>query len=504
MKQPTALVILDGFGYSPETKYNAIAQAKKPTLDYLLAHYPHTLLQASGSAVGLPPGAIGNSEVGHCTLGAGRIVPSAYLLLHNAIASGDFFTNPLLVEHFSYLATTQNTLHVIGLLSDAGVQSHEEIIYALLQAAIIHRIKKVVIHAILDGRDVAPKSAARYLTRLQEYMRMHQNISLGSITGRYFALDRDHNWERTCATYTMLTHKTEPRFASWQEVLAHYYSENITDEFIPPILLHSGCTINDNDAVVFTNFREDRARQLAACFVKPSMTPCSIAPLSLQFFISMIRYEQDFNNPVLLALTPVADTLKEVLSAAGKTIFSIAETEKYAHVTYFFADGREKPFAGETRILIPSLPLKKYSENPEMCAQKITDALIHSLKKDPCDFYLVNYANADMVGHTGNLPATIKAVECLDNQLEQLYYQIVTQMDGTLFITADHGNAELKYDEKIGQPHTAHTTNPVPFIWVSKETFNKQNSLHELHGLADVAPFILKQMSIPIPSEMKR
>lgn len=539
-KNPIALVILDGFGYNPKTEYNAIVQAKKPTLDALLAHYPHTLLAAAGQAVGLPEGYIGNSEVGHQTIGAGRIIPSAFFQLHHAIANGSFFTNPALAMHLESLAESGHTLHIMGLLSDAGVQCHQELIFALIEAAARWHIKKIIIHAFLDGRDVAPKSAAIYLEDLQDRLTQYPHAQLGSLCGRYYAMDRDNHWDRTKRAYDGLVNSTIlPAFLSWQDAISHYYGNDITDEFIPPTVLLKNSTIKDNDGVIFANFREDRARQLAECFVasrlkgsqnngpfgsmeasqKPNGDLSTRASRSIEanggkdnsargelvepyehskspilsFFISSIRYNPEFKNPVLLETKPISNTLKEILSKEGKTIFSIAETEKYAHVTYFFNGGHEKPFPGEEQVLIPSLPLKNYVDHPEMSAQKITDAVLESLQTNPCDFYLINYANADMVGHSGNLEATIKAVECLDNQIAQLYEQIVKKMNGTLIITADHGNAELKFDEKTGQPSTAHSTNKVPFICVKNELRDKKINL-PLHGLADIAPFILKQI----------
>ena len=491
---PLALIILDGFGYSPKTQYNAIAQAKKPTIDYLMSHYPHTLLEASGKAVGLPPGFIGNSEVGHETLGAGRIIPSSFLRLYNSIEDGSFFTNPTLIAALDELAQTQHPLHILGIVSDAGVQCHTKIIEALIFASIQHNVKKVIIHAFLDGRDVPPKTAATYLQDLEAYYKQFQNVILGSITGRYYATDRDKHWDRTQKAYENLITGSMPEFSSWQEALSYYYRKGITDEYIPPTILQANTQIHADDGVIFANFREDRARQLTACFVAPQLTSLVIKdPFPLLFFISAVRYDPRFKNPVLLETHPIKNTLKEILSKEGKTIFSIAETEKYAHVTYFFGGGHEKPFPGETQMLIPSLPLKNYLDHPEMSAQKITDAVLKSLQTKPCDFYLINYANADMVGHTGNLPATIKAVECLDHQIAQLYEQIVKKMNGTLIITADHGNAESKFDVKTGQPNTAHTTNKVPFICVKNTLRDKKMDL-PLHGLADVAPFILKQM----------
>ena len=526
---PLALVILDGFGHRTESKYNAIAQAKKPMLDYLMAHYPHTLLEASGSAVGLPEGYIGNSEVGHQTMGAGRIIPSPFLMLHKAIADGSFFTNPTITASFASLAQTGKTLHIIGLLSDAGVQCHQEIIYALLEAAAQWHIKKVVIHAILDGRDVAPKSAATYLQALQDYITRYPQSHIGSIIGRYYAMDRDNHWDRTQKAYDNLVTMSTPEFSTWQEALVHYYSKSITDEFIPPTILQANSSIQDNDGIVFTNFRADRARQLAACFIENSLEsisdnsmsarrpsrrtfgapqddrkdaftpefaeglPSQKARISVGWVISSVRYKQEYNNPVLLETNPIADTLKEILSKEGKSIFSIAETEKYAHISYFFSGGHEDPFSKEKQILIPSLSVKTYEHNPEMSALLITDTVIKSLQSDPSDFYLINYANADMVGHSGNLSATIKAIECLDLQIGQLYEQLVKKMDGTLIITADHGNAELMFDEKAGQSYTAHTTNKVPFICAKNDLYGKKINL-SLNGLADIASFVLSQM----------
>ena len=296
---PLALGILDGYGYSPERHYNAIAQAQKPTLDNIMHNYPHTLLDASGQAVGLPQGTIGNSEVGHITLGAGRIIPSPFLLIHTAIANNSFFTNPVLTAHLDELRKSGKTLHIMGLLSDAGVQCHQELINALIQAATTQKIKRIIIHAFLDGRDVAPQSAALYLQALQDFSKSHPVI-LGSITGRYYAMDRGKNWDRTCAVYQMLTQKSEPHFANWQTALTAYYAKNINDEFIPPTLLEKNAVISDGDGVIFANFRDDRARQLTACFLAPKQTPCNKKPPQLKFFISSIKYDQHFRNPVLL------------------------------------------------------------------------------------------------------------------------------------------------------------------------------------------------------------
>ena len=488
--KPVILVILDGFGYAPDGPGNAIALAKKPMFDYLFTHYPSVLLQASGNAVGLPEGVDGNSEVGHTTIGAGRIIPSPFLQIINDIQSGEFFSKPVLVEHLEQLSANGKTLHILGLLSDAGNHCHPHIIFAVIKAAQNHNIKKIVVHAILDGRDVPPQSAAQYLEILEQYTKRYENVVLGSIIGRFYAMDRNNNWDRTQATYITLTNKQTIQFPDWRTALNYYYAHNITDEFIPPLLLDADNIINNGDGVIFANFREDRARQLATCFITPEHVPFALKPMKLSFFISTVSYGTEFNNPVLYIKKPASNTLKELLSKAGKRIFTIAETEKYAHITYFFADGKEQPLEGETRILIPSRAEKKYDQYPQMSAQQITDAVIHSLQTDPYDFYLINYANADMAGHSGNLEATIKAVECLDNQIEQLYKQIIKKMDGTIFITADHGNAEMKLTS-TGQPHTGHTTNPVPFIFIKNELYDTKMKL-PLSGLSDIASFILR------------
>lgn len=501
--QPTVLIILDGFGYSSHKHFNAIAQATIPHLSSWLKTYPHTLLKASGEAVGLLPGQAGNSEVGHETIGAGRIIQQDIVRIHKSIDSGEFFSNPILKKNLDHVAQNHGSLHLMGLLSDGGVHSHEKHLFALLKAAQQHKIKKVFVHAFLDGRDVPPKSAALYLQRLDDYMNSLQCGVLGSISGRFYAMDRDGNWDRTKKVYTMLTHAESSSFTTWQAALQHYYNQGITDEFIPPTQLNQQNIIHNNDGVIFFNIRPDRARQLTACFIDPHFNHWNINPLTLTFFITLTDYNNYAHNNVhsLFEKRVITNTLKDVLARTDKTMFSIAETEKYAHVTYFFGGGKEKAFPHETRILIPSIPAKNYVHNPEMSAAQITGAVLYSLRHDPCDFYLINYANADMVGHSGNLDATIKAIECIDHELGRLYDQIITKQNGTLCITADHGNAEDKFDETSGQPRTAHTTNPVPFIMIKQGLEHSQMALN-LHQLSDIAPFILKNMGLPIPSEM--
>lgn len=498
-KKPTALVILDGFGYRKERQYNAIAQASKPTFDYLEQHYPHTLLKASGIAVGLLPGYMGNSEVGHLTIGSGRIIPQAIKRIHDAIDDGSFFKNPILLEKLHQLARTNHTLHIMGLLSDAGVHSHIKHLFAFIEAARDAGIHTIVIHAFLDGRDVPPKSAEKYLTELQNFL--HHGEIIGSISGRFYAMDRDKNWERTEAAYRTLTEPQTDTHIDWQTVLTDNYKQGITDEFIKPTQLEPNATIKDGDGIIFFNFRADRARQLTAAFVDDTFKAFKTHKIKPLFFITPTQYSPALQTDVLYSMQAVSNTLKDVLSEHGYTIFTIAETEKYAHVTYFFTGGREREIPGEKRVLIPSLIEKNYIHYPCMSAPEITEAIVLSLENQPKDFYLVNYANADMVGHSGNMDATVKAIECLDAQLKVLYNEIVEKFDGTLFITADHGNAEQMFDPQFNQPRTAHTSNPVPFLMINKRLKDKDIQL-PLKELSDIAPFILRQLNIPIPQEM--
>lgn len=500
-KHPLALVILDGFGLAKKTRDNAVAQAKTPNLDYWFEHYPHTSLEAAGTAVGLPPDTIGNSEVGHLTIGSGRIINQDAMRIDTAIADGSLAHNAVLTTALRALAQTDNALHLMGLLSDASVHSNENHLFALLEIAKNCGVKKIFIHPFLDGRDVPPQSAQLYLERLQTECTKIGTGIIGSMIGRFYAMDRDKNWNRTQQCYDMLTQSAPIIFPTWQDALAYYYAREITDEYIPPTLFYAQAIVQPHDGIIFFNFRPDRSRQITDAFVDPTFTEFPTRALDLAFFITPTEYDEKVKTLVLFKRLPVNNTLKEVLDAAGKTMMSIAETEKYAHVTYFFNGGKEKELAHEERVIIPSLRLKNYIEHPEMSARKITDMILHSLKNAPKDFYLINYANADMVGHSGNFTATVKAVECLDHELQKLYEQIVLQMNGTLIITADHGNAEEMFDIASGQPKTSHTTNPVPFIFIQKKAEDSQMQL-PLHGLKDIAPFILKQMGLHVPAEM--
>lgn len=482
---PLTLIILDGFGFSSKKEFNAVYHAKKPHFDQWLKQYPHTLLDASGTAVGLLPEQIGNSEVGHLTIGAGKTIEQDGTQCMRMIADGSFYKDPTLLTLLN-TAKKIGRLHLLGLLSDAGVHSHITILAALIKAAQEHHIDSVFIHVFLDGRDVSPQSAAYYLEELDTLMQDYKIGTLADIQGRFYAMDRNRNWERIQKSYTCLTEQQQLSFNSWQTTLEYYYKEGITDEFIPPTQFSHQGIIQNHDVLLFFNFRPDRMRQLVSAFVQPNFSFFTVKKLSVTVG-TLTAYNEYPDVSVILKPFKVKNTLKEQLQTMGLSMFTIAETEKYAHVTYFFGGGKEEPFANETRVLIPSLPLKNYVEHPRMSAEKITDAVLHSLKNDPKDFYLINYANADMVGHSGNFQATVKAVEWLDYELGKLYKAFIEQHHGTMIITADHGNAEEMIDEKTGRPKTSHTTNQVYFLVIKKGYTKKL----KLKTLADIAPCVI-------------
>ncbi len=493
--KPVVLVILDGFGYSPDTKYNAIAQAKMPNYNQWLKEYPHTLLHASGAHVGLLPNTIGNSEVGHTTIGAGRVIDQPAKKINLAIEDGSFFDNKKLLQCLDTIKKNNGALHIMGLLSDASVHSNISHLFAFIKAAKNAGIKKIYIHPFLDGRDVPPKSTKKYLAQLDEYLKKIGIGTIATIHGRFYAMDRDNNWERTQKSYDVLTHPHSSPFKTWDQALTHYYEKGITDEFIPPTQLTDQCTLKPNDGIIFINFRPDRARQLTTALTETSFKEFPINNTAASCFLSPVPYAQKSTLSSMWPFERTENTLLDKLHNAGKFVFAIAETEKYAHITYFFSGGREQVYENETRVLIPSIPTKNYVENPEMSAAKITDAVLESLKNNPAGFYLINYANADMVGHSGDIQATIKALEFLDKELGKLYTQIVEKMDGTLYITSDHGNAEQMFDEQSDQPKTAHTINQVPFLMMQKDLKNSGIKL-QLKELSGIAPFILEKMNI--------
>jgi 2,3-bisphosphoglycerate-independent phosphoglycerate mutase len=493
---PHMLILLDGFGYSQEHAYNAIYSSHAPTFTQLQSTFPSSLLHASGSFVGLLPKMIGNSEVGHLTIGSGRIIKQPVTQLCEAIEDGSFFTNALLIQRFQELREKQKTLHLLGLLSDAGGHSHSMHLFALLQMAVAQGVQKILVHPFLDGRDTPPQAATFYLNELDYILKQLKVGEIGTLHGRFYAMDRDNHASRIAKSHTILTQPHIPRFTTWQEALTASYAQGITDEFFEPCTLSMQSFIQPDDGILFFNIRADRSRELTQAFMHHRD--------HYSWIITATNYGPDFPVDVLLTEPLVQNTLLDSLEQADKSIFTIAETEKYAHVTYFFNGGKEILRRQEKRILIPSKRhYKTYAPIPCMSAPEITEAVSASLHFHPQDFYLINYANADMVGHSGDFDATCKAIACLDRQLKHLYDIVVEKLNGTLYITADHGKAETMYDPVLRQPRTAHTTNKVPFLFIKKELMNTSSQL-PLTELAHIAPFILEQLELAIPLEMKK
>jgi 2,3-bisphosphoglycerate-independent phosphoglycerate mutase len=503
MKQgPHLLVILDGFGYRKEHEFNAIYQAQPHWFTMMMAHYPHALLDASGSSVGLLPHMIGNSEVGHLTIGAGRHISQPVLQISQAIERGSFFKDPLLVKRFQELAHTKKRLHLMGLLSDGGVHSYMDHLLALIELAVSSGIETIIVHPFLDGRDVAPQSAAVYLTQLEKALAAAPQGIIGTLHGRFYAMDRDKHWERTEPSYRVLTTACKPTSSSWYEALNASYAQGITDEFLVPVTLTETAHFMDGDGLVFFNFRADRARQITRALVEEQFSQFPTKPLQLSWIIPFTSYEPGLPVDVLYQKNTVPRTFFDILETHALPIFTIAETEKYAHVTYFFNGGREVIRPHEIRLLVGSKrDCASYAHCPNMSAPEITHLVLNALDSEQNRFYLINYANADMVGHSGDLAATIEAIRCLDIQLEQLYKKVVLELNGTLYVTSDHGNAEDSWDFQMNQPRTAHTTHKVPFIHVQQDLKGVQEML-PLAKLSDIAPYILKDLKLQVPQEM--
>lgn len=493
------LLILDGFGIRDAQDHNAIATAHAPTWHNLWATKPHTLLAASGEAVGLPAGQMGNSEVGHMTIGAGRVIYQDLTRIDRAIAAGELQQNTVLQNALHFAKAADKTVHLLGLLSPGGVHSHEQHLYALLQQCQQHGLSKVCIHAFLDGRDVPPKSAEASLTALEKVCQAMDCGHIASLCGRYYAMDRDQRWERTEQAYALLTEGTAPyQAASALAGLQAAYERNESDEFVRPTLIGSGHPIEAGDVVIFWNYRSDRARQLSRAFLSQDFTGFHRpTPPHLGAFVSLTQYAEDIPSQVIFPPQGIHHTLGECLAEQGIHQFRIAETEKYAHVTFFFNGGRETVFDLEQRCLIPSPKVATYDQQPAMSAGEISQALIAALQQQRFGFLVSNYANPDMVGHTGNFDAARASIETLDRCLKDVID--AAQANGyEVIITADHGNAECMYDETHHQPHTAHTTEPVPFVYIGRAV-----RTIKAHGsLADVAPTILALMGLAIPPEM--
>ncbi len=498
-RRPFVLAILDGWGCTKETRGNAIAAADLPNWRHILATYPNTLLEASGLAVGLPAGVMGNSEVGHINMGSGRVVPQGLVVIDEEIADGSFARNPTLRACIAHVEQTDGTLHLLGLVSDGKVHSSLDHLDALIDVACKAGVS-LAIDAFLDGRDTPPSSARTYLAHVEAVLAGHgRSGAIATVSGRYYAMDRDKRWERTRRAYDALVNAAaDYRYPSAAEALEAAYARGETDEFVGPTVVGEPRPIRDGDACVFFNFRPDRARQLTLAFSDPGFNEFPVHRFSAFVFATMTRYEEHFANPVLFGPRPQYGVFGEVVAKAGLTQLRLAETEKYAHVTYFFNGGREDVFPGEDRILIPSnRSVATYDLAPEMSANDITGAAVEDISRRRHDVIVMNYANADMVGHTGVWGATVSAVETLDVALGRLEHSILAA-DGILAITADHGNAEEKIDPD-GKPLTAHTTNPVPFVIVSAQpvgTFTGDGKL------GDVAPTLLPLIGLPVPEAM--
>lgn len=500
-KKPVALIILDGFAFRDETFGNAVAQAKKPNFDRFWNQFPHATLTASGEAVGLPDGQMGNSEVGHLNIGAGRIVYQSLTRLNKSIREGDFFTNQAFLDAVAHVKAHQSKLHVMGLLSDGGVHSHYEHMFALLKLAKEQGLDEVFVHAFLDGRDVGPTTAIGYIEETEKQMASIGIGKFASIHGRYYAMDRDKRWDRVALTYNALVDGVGQTAESAKGGVTESYEREVTDEFVIPFSIQEHgepvATIEDNDAVIFFNFRPDRAIQLSKVFTNTSFDGFTLSakhPQNVKF-VSFTHYSDEVNAQVAYENDNLKNTIGEVLASNGKTQLRIAETEKYPHVTFFMSGGREEKFDGEERILIASPKVATYDLKPEMSAYEVTDALLAAIAADKFDGIILNFANPDMVGHSGMLEPTIKAIEVVDECLGKVVDALL-EKGGAAIITADHGNS----DEVVtleGNPMTAHTTNPVPVIVTKPNLMLRNGGI-----LADLAPTMLELLEVSQPIEM--
>ena len=497
--KPLVLIILDGFGHSDSPEFNAIHAANKPVYDRLLASQPHGLISGSGMDVGLPDGQMGNSEVGHMNLGAGRVVYQDFTRVTKSIRDGEFFENPTICTAVDKAVGAGKAVHILGLLSDGGVHSHQDHLVAMAELAAKRGADKIYLHAFLDGRDTPPKSAQHSIELMQATFTRLGKGRVASLIGRYFAMDRDNRWDRVEQAYSLIVDgKAEHRADYAVDGLIAAYERGESDEFVKATTIGEPVRVEDGDAVVFMNFRADRARELTRCFVEPGFNEFQRARVpALAGFVMLTQYAASIPAPSAFAPEGLTNVLGEYLANNGKTQLRIAETEKYAHVTFFFSGGREEPFAGEERILIPSPQVATYDMQPEMSAPEVTDRIVDAIENQRFDVIIVNYANGDMVGHTGVFEAAVKAVECLDKCVGRIV-EALDKVGGEALITADHGNVEQMEDVMTGQAHTAHTCEPVPFIYVGKRNL----TIREGGVLADVAPTMLTLLGMSVPPEM--
>ncbi len=503
-RKPVMLIILDGWGIRQESAGNAIALANTPYYDSLLSQYPYTLLGASGEDVGLPAGQMGNSEVGHLNIGAGRIVYQDFTRISKAIREGDFFQNETLLSAMDKVKGKETSLHLVGLLSDGGVHSHLSHLYALLEMAARRGLNRVYVHALLDGRDVPPANAREYIDALENKFLELGLGAIATVMGRYYAMDRDKRWDRVEKAYQAMVFGEGLKATLASGAVARSYEAGETDEFVQPtvIIKPTGepvATIRDGDSVIFYNFRPDRAREITRAFVDREFSGFPRRRgFPKVFYVCLTQYDKTIDAPIAFKPQVLTNTLGEYLSKQGLKQLRIAETEKYAHVTFFFNGGVEPPNPGEERILVPSPKVATYDLKPEMSAHEVTEAVLREIENDKFEVIILNFANPDMVGHTGVMEAAVQAVETIDACLARIT-GTVRKKKGLVLITADHGNVEQMVDRKTGQPHTAHTTNPVPFICVD----DRQPGARLRPGrLEDIAPTVLNLLGLEIPVEM--
>ncbi len=502
--QRVALIILDGWGIGEKNPdINAIEKARTPFMDALFESFPHSRIETSGKSVGLPEGQMGNSEVGHLNIGAGRIVYQPLVLINEAFENGSAAKNKTLLDAFSYAAKEDKKVHLTGLLSDGGVHSSAGHLHGLCSIAAEAGIKNVFVHAITDGRDTNTHDGIRHIAELQQHLQKTTG-KIASITGRYYAMDRDKRWERTQKAYEALVHGRGKPFTDPEKAVQSAYDEGLTDEFIEPIVIQSSngeplANIAEGDVVICFNFRTDRARQLTEALTQHDMPEFGMKTLPIRY-VTMTEYDSTYQNvEVLFSVNPGKMTLGETLEKAGRTQLRMAETEKYPHVTYFFSGGREKPFRGETRLMVPSPKVATYDLQPEMSAAELTQKARAEIEKQLHDFIVINYANPDMVGHTGVFDAVVKAVETTDKCCRQGVEKAL-ENQYICIVTADHGNAEYMFNPD-GTPNTAHTLNPVPLFILYPD--NRKADLQVSGKLANIAPTIVKLMGMDIPDEMK-
>ncbi len=493
--RPLAIIIMDGLGISREIQGNAVARANKPNLQRFWDNYATTTLKASGLAVGLPRGQMGNSEVGHLNIGGGRIVYQDYTRISLAVEEGRLAENAALIQAMQ--KAEGKKLHLIGLLSDGGVHSHNTHLYALLDMAHALGQEKVYVHAILDGRDVPPKSALGYIKELEDQFRKKGLGRIATLSGRYFTMDRDKRWERVEKAYRCLTDGKGQKAATASEAVESGYLRGESDEFLQPTVVDPSGLVEDGDSIIFFNFRPDRAREISRAFVDESFTGFETKPLNVHY-TCMTQYDATLKAPIAFPAQNLDDTLGQVISREGLAQLRIAETEKYAHVTYFFNGGKEEPNRGEDRCLIPSPKVATYDLQPEMSAYAVRDEMLSRVASGKYDLIVLNFANADMVGHTGVFEAAVAAVEAVDGSVGAIVDEIL-RVGGAVLLTADHRNAEKMMDAATGQPHTAHTTNPVPFTLIAG---GDRPRLRQDGILADIAPTALELLNVPVPKAM--